>query len=586
MSTGHQSFFSRFWKTETAGNSLPALKSSSHQERDRKDLLEEFIQRARDEIASLDVIAEDMNLLITDNAASMDVISENANGLAQGAKELGALAQESDQQLKEMTEASRQTATLITDMATQGETIRHLAEENRTLTSRSETTILAVVDATASVAEAIKQMLSVSENIGNIVKAISGVADQTNLLALNAAIEAARAGEAGRGFAVVADEVRKLAEESAKAATQIGKLAQAIQNSAQDGYSKINTAESAVQDAQTQSQKSRDGLDHMLNEVTEILQKLSSASCFVQEQVASIENVSDAIGQTTELVIDQSNKLFSINTSIQEQTTTVAASTEHLAVLEKKASSLQKHSLVAFSSTTNTRIDRIRETGYLSVGIDHSDWGRFHFWNGETVRGLDVDLAHAIATKLGVNLKIVPLEWGNGEEQTITGIWKDRPWPNCDLIISPVTKTPERAAFVTFSVWYVASGQLAASLEEKHLSGLSDLKGRSVGVLKGKTGEVVGRKTLTESRILSLPTWDEIINQLTHKKIDACILETPVYLEYASKIPSLIQIGTQLAREHFGVMMPKDVSPGVKSLVDGVIQKERNALFTTWFKKK
>lgn len=255
MSTGHQSFFSRFWKTETAGNSLPALKSSSHQERDRKDLLEEFIQRARDEIASLDVIAEDMNLLITDNAASMDVISENANGLAQGAKELGALAQESDQQLKEMTEASRQTATLITDMATQGETIRHLAEENRTLTSRSETTILAVVDATASVAEAIKQMLSVSENIGNIVKAISGVADQTNLLALNAAIEAARAGEAGRGFAVVADEVRKLAEESAKAATQIGKLAQAIQNSAQDGYSKINTAESAVQDAQTQSQK-------------------------------------------------------------------------------------------------------------------------------------------------------------------------------------------------------------------------------------------------------------------------------------------------------------------------------------------
>jgi len=91
-------------------------------------------------------------------------------------------------------------------------------------------------------ADRIQELDRLSEQVGSITDVISSIADQTNLLALNAAIEAARAGEHGRGFAVVADEVRKLAEQSAASAREIADLIRSIQTGTADAVKSMNLA--------------------------------------------------------------------------------------------------------------------------------------------------------------------------------------------------------------------------------------------------------------------------------------------------------------------------------------------------------
>ncbi|MFZ5811247.1 MAG: methyl-accepting chemotaxis protein [Thermodesulfobacteriota bacterium] len=136
-----------------------------------------------------------------------------------------------------------------------------------------------------------------AEDIGKIMGVISDIADQTNLLALNAAIEAARAGEAGRGFAVVADEVRKLAEKTMNATKEVGEAIGGIQSGARQTVARVEAAVSAVEQATALSGKSGAALGEIVELVENAGDQVRSIATASEEQSAASEEINRSVNE-------------------------------------------------------------------------------------------------------------------------------------------------------------------------------------------------------------------------------------------------------------------------------------------------
>jgi hemerythrin len=155
------------------------------------------------------------------------------------------------------------------------------------------------VNETSHTVEALGQR---SDQIGAIVNTIQDIADQTNLLALNAAIEAARAGEQGRGFAVVADEVRALAERTTKATKEISSMIRSIQNETQTAVNSMSEGVQQVKQGTAETSRSGEALEDILNKINELTMQVSQIATAAEEQTATTSEITQNIQMITDVV--------------------------------------------------------------------------------------------------------------------------------------------------------------------------------------------------------------------------------------------------------------------------------------------
>jgi len=246
----------------------------------------------------------------------LDVVSRSSSEVAAAAVELNASAHQTASASHEVVEQTGTVATASEEMAATSADIAsncHRAADSSAIASSTAQNGAAIVRNTMqnmdAIAEKVRHSASVveqlgtrSDQIGAIVATIEDIADQTNLLALNAAIEAARAGEQGRGFAVVADEVRALAERTTKATREIGEMIKSVQSETKLAVEVMNQGVSNVTKGADEAVQSGTAITEILNHIDQVTSQINQIATAAEEQTATTQEITTNIQQIADSV--------------------------------------------------------------------------------------------------------------------------------------------------------------------------------------------------------------------------------------------------------------------------------------------
>jgi hemerythrin-like metal-binding protein len=255
---------------------------------------EKMVNSLREMIGTL----ADSSSQVSESSAEMQ---SNAVQMAEGAETVAGQAITVATASEEMSATSGDIAQNCQMAAEGAERANQAAEHGTEVVAKSISVMHRIAERVQSSAKTVEALGRRSDEIGAIVGTIEDIADQTNLLALNAAIEAARAGEQGRGFAVVADEVRALAERTTKATREIGLMIKAIQSETKTAVSAMEEGVSEVEVGTEEATRSGEALRNIQDEINSLHMQVQQIATAAEEQTATTSEISSNIHNITDV---------------------------------------------------------------------------------------------------------------------------------------------------------------------------------------------------------------------------------------------------------------------------------------------
>lgn len=322
----------------------------------RNDEIGEMVKAFQNMLGGLRKLIEEVsatvNHVFTSSEQLNNVADQSAQASGQVAETTVKVAESATLQTKEidqvhtavqdMVSANKRIGDSAAEVSEKSSETANAAAEGGKAVAKAQDQMQLITDSVSQSAEVVQELNESSKQIGEIVEVISGIAGQTNLLALNAAIEAARAGEQGRGFAVVADEVRKLAEESQKAAQRITGIIQQIQSKTDMAVSLMKRGHHDVLDGSQVMAETGKQFQHIVYLVNGLTEAIKEINTDIEKNAAFSSQVLQSVNKVREMAVHTATSTETISAASEEQLASMEEVATSSRLLSDKAEHLQQ----------------------------------------------------------------------------------------------------------------------------------------------------------------------------------------------------------------------------------------------------